>query len=208
LPQAPQGASVCSEVSTSCVLNNGSAWIPGAQLNGATGYTCTSSASGSAASSCTGNLVTTDVGPSITLHPGPASLWPPNHKMQTVELSDCVASAVDACTGQPIDIDARGRIVRVTSDEPEDGAADGDGQTCGDIQIASPTSVQLRRERDGGSNGRVYTIHFQVLNERGTATNGSCQVVVPHSARSATPIDDGARYCVGEGCPPQAACGR
>jgi hypothetical protein len=126
--------------------------------------------------------------------------------MQTFELSDCVSSAVDACTGQPIDVDSNGRIVRVTSDEPQDAPESGDGQTCGDIQITSPTSVQLRRERNGNGNGRIYTIYYEVSNGRGAVTTGTCQIGAPHSANSAAPIVDAPQFCVGDGCPAQAAC--
>jgi hypothetical protein len=188
---------VCSPVNTACTLNTGSPWITGAQLNGAVGYSCNAATAGGAASACTGKLVSTEVGPVVTLYPGPANLWPPNHKMQAVDLSDCVASAVDACTGQPLDADTHGRIVRVTADE-----------SCADMQIESATRVQLRRERDGGGNGRVYTIHFEVANDRGGTTSGMCRVGVPHSASSAAPVDDGPRSCVGQGCAPQPACKR
>jgi len=205
LPSAPQGASVCSTAATSCALNTGSAWVAGAPLNGAVSYSCQASTPGGT-TSCTGQLRTTDVGPSVSLETGPFNLWPANHKMQTFELSDCVAGAVDACTGQPIDINTNGRIVRVTSDEPQDAEGDGDGQTCGDAQITTPTSVQLRRERSGSGNGRVYTIHFEVSNPRGGVTSGTCQVGVPHSADSAAPVAEAPRFCVGAGCPTAETC--
>jgi hypothetical protein len=194
LPQQPQGSSVCSPVNTQCTLNTGAPWIAGASLAGATTYTCNAATPGGSGSVCTGKLVTTEVGPVVQLYPGPTNMWPPNHKMQAFELSDCISSAVDACSGQPIDIDTRARVLRVTSDE------------CAAPRIDSPTTVQLPRERDGGGNGRVYTIHFEVANDRGGTTSGTCKIGVPHSASSATPVDDGPRSCVGQGCPVLPAC--
>jgi len=205
LPESPQGTSVCSAAATTCLLNTGTPWVAGAGLAGAVSYSCEATTPGGTAS-CGGLLRTTDLGPTITPELGPINLWPANHKMQAFELSDCVSSAVDACTGQPIDIDTHGRIVRVTSDEAQDAPESGDGQTCGDIQITSPTSVQLRRERNGSGNGRVYTVYYEVSNGRGAVTAGSCQIGTPHSANSASPVADASQYCVGQGCPVQAAC--
>ena len=194
LPQQPQGTSLCSAVDTRCTLNTGAPWVPGDSLGAATGYTCTAETPGGANASCSGRLVTTDVGPVVQTYPGMANLWPPNHKMQAFELSDCISSAVDACTGQPINIDARARVVRVTSDE------------CAKPRIDPAGTVQLPRERDGAGNGRVYTLHFEVAGHGGSTTSGTCKVGVPHSANGAAPVDDGPRSCVGEGCPALPAC--
>jgi len=87
-------------------------------------------------------------------------LWPPNHKYRTVGISDCVISVTDICdAGVSIDDIV---ITSVSSDEPEDAQGNGDGKTVDDIVIVDSQTVELRAERQGGGNGRVYTINFGV----------------------------------------------
>jgi hypothetical protein len=86
----------------------------------------------------------------------------------------------------------------VTSDEVENGT--GDGNTLNDIAIASDCkSVQLRAERSGTGNGRVYTITFLVRDASGKTSTATAQVVVPHNPGE-TPVDSGPNYTV-NGCP-------
>jgi hypothetical protein len=54
-------------------------------------------------------------------------------------------------------------------------------------------SVQLRSERKGGSNGRVYTIYFELSDESGNPDSAFYYVSVPHN-NGAEAIDDGAIY--------------
>ncbi|APR83713.1 Hypothetical protein A7982_09062 [Minicystis rosea] len=134
----------------------------------------------------------------------PIELWPPNHKYHTIDLSDCVSRVSDGCGGT-YDIDAVGTIVRVTSDEVEDAPGkgeSGDGSTCADMVISGPHTVDLRAERNGTSDGRVYRIHFTV--QIGAAIlHDSCAVLVPHDqGPSPATLPEGAvAYCVGTGCP-------
>lgn len=102
---------------------------------------------------------------------GPAIvLWPPNHKMHTIGVADCAALRSDCA---PLaDALGGGVITAVTSDEPLDVGAGGDGHTEeGDLEIVDASTVRLRSERQGGSNGRVYRI------EIGSEV---CEVHVPH----------------------------
>lgn len=70
------------------------------------------------------------------------------------------------------------RITRVTSDEPEEGA--GDGNTTEDIVLAADSrSVKLRSERGGGNKGRVYTITFEVSDASGNVGTATATVTVP-----------------------------
>ena len=81
----------------------------------------------------------------------------------------------------------------MTSDEIENG--NGDGNTLNDIVIAPDCrSVQLRAEREGNSNGRVYTITFKVSDGYNTKTV-TAKVVVPHNIGQ-TPVDSGVHYTV------------
>jgi hypothetical protein len=55
------------------------------------------------------------------------------------------------------------------------------------------------RSRDGGGDGRVYTIRFTVTDARGASTATSCKVEVPHDSAHAA-VDSGVKSCVGA-CP-------
>jgi hypothetical protein len=128
-------------------------------------------------------------------------MWPPNHQYQTFTVSDFVSSATAGCGGG--DITNSVVIQKVTSDEPEDSATGGDGTTLNDIVIAANCkSVQLRRERDGGLNGRVYTITFKVTDSFGNTATATVKVNVPITNGGST-VDNGAAagYTVNSLCP-------
>jgi hypothetical protein len=79
-------------------------------------------------------------------------------------VTDFVTSVTDSCS-TTLGIDSV-VISQVTSDELENSG--GDGNTLNDIVIAGDCkSVQLRSERDGGGDGRVYTITFSVRDSSG-----------------------------------------
>jgi hypothetical protein len=135
--------------------------------------------------------------PVITLNGNTIALWPPNHKYSTVNVTDLVASASDLCDPS-VNINSV-VIASVSSDEPSNSA--GDGNTTNDIVIAPGCqSVQLRAERMGGSNGRVYTITFKVTDGSGNSTTATAKVTVPKSQNGSPAIDDGPQYTV-NGCP-------
>jgi len=72
-------------------------------------------------------------------------------------------------------------VTGVTQDELlNDG---GDGNTCPDALLTNG-AVQLRAERSGKGNGRVYTISFTATSQGG-ACNGSVTVCVPHDQSQA-----------------------
>jgi hypothetical protein len=128
-------------------------------------------------------------------------MWPPNHQYQTFNITDFVASASSSCDAS---VDINDVVIqKVTSDEPEDSATGGDGTTLNDIVIAANCkSVQLRRERDGGLNGRVYTITFKVTDSFGNSTTATVKVNVPVT-NGGTAVDNGAAagYTVNSLCP-------
>ncbi len=149
-------------------------------------------------STCSFTVTVKDITPPvITLNANLISLWPPNHKYTTVNLTDLVASASDLCDPS-VNINSV-VIASVSSDEPNNG--DGDGNTTNDIVIAPDCkSVQLVSERMGGGNGRVYTITFQVTDSSGNTTTATAKVTVPKSQNGNPAIDDGPQYTV-SGCP-------
>jgi hypothetical protein len=133
--------------------------------------------------------------PVINLNGTTPSMWPPNHRYQTFRVTDFVASVFDNCGGVAVSDVV---VDKVTSDEPENGA--GSGNTLNDSVIASDQkSVQLRSEREGGGDGRVYTLYFKLTDTHGNSTTVTARVVVPHNPDE-TVIDSGVHYCVGN-CP-------
>jgi|SRR5215831_16985271 len=83
-----------------------------------------------------------------------------NHSYKTFTITQMVQSATDDCEGNLI-----GSVVieKATSDEAENSPGPGDGNTLNDIVIASDCkSVQLRAERDGTKDGRVYLVTLRV----------------------------------------------
>ncbi|MDX1546052.1 MAG: T9SS type A sorting domain-containing protein, partial [Rhodothermales bacterium] len=135
--------------------------------------------------------------PEITVAEDPIVLWPPNHKYQSVFIEDIVTEVTGASLGDVY-------IVEVASDEPENG--DGDGNTMNDIVVVDCQTVDLRAERQGGGNGRVYTITLAAEDEAGNVGTAQFPVWVPKSKKTDA-VDDGPAYTVASGCtaPPPAA---
>lgn len=136
--------------------------------------------------------------PVITPATNPIMLWPPNHKYVTINLSQCVAAVSDNCA----DLTAGNVMIsKVTSDEPEDALGGGDGNTENDIVIAGDCqSVQLRSERLGSGNGRVYTIHLSLNDGNGNVGTATRLVTVPKSQNGNPAVDNGIAYEVMSDC--------
>jgi hypothetical protein len=136
---------------------------------GDTTVKCTSAAG----PTCSFKVTVTDTeGPTIAnLSASPASLWPPNHKMNDVAV---IYDASDNCGGNVNCV-----ITSVTSNEPVNGL--GDGDTAPDWVIVDSHSVQLRAERAGNGTGRVYTITVSCTDSSGNTTTKTVTVSVPKS---------------------------
>ncbi|HEU4834975.1 MAG TPA: immunoglobulin domain-containing protein [Pyrinomonadaceae bacterium] len=165
-------------------------------------HTVTVTTTGACGSETQTAILTVNNGtPVITLSSNSATMWPPNHQYQTFNVTDFVASASSSCDSS---VDINDVVIqKVSSDEPEDSASGGDGTTLNDIVIAANCkSVQLRRERDGNLNGRVYTITFKVTDSFGNSTTATVKVSVPIT-NGGTAVDNGAAagYTVNSSCP-------
>jgi hypothetical protein len=151
-------------------------------------------------SSATGTIANTpdSTPPTITLIPNVnITLWPPNHQYDTVAVTDFVASASDNC--DPTVNLSSVYIQKITSDEVENG--NGDGNTLNDIVIAAGCkTAQLRSERDGSADGRVYTITFKVKDSTGNFTTATAQVTVRKNPNTPA-VDSGTHYTVNSVCP-------
>ena len=165
------------------------------------------SASNEAAAQQTNNSATASItlndvtAPTITLNGQEITLWSPNHKYTTVNVTDLVASASDSCSTS-LSLSSV-YISKVTSDEPEN-INGGDGNTVNDMIIAANCrSVQLRAERDGSKNGRVYTITFKVQDLAGNVGTVEAKVKVPKSQGSnVITVEDAPAYIVtNSACP-------
>jgi hypothetical protein len=120
-------------------------------------------------------LVEDTSNPELDVYLSPSVLWPPNHKF--VEVSADIEVA-DLCSH-----DVYVRLVSIVSNEDEDGR--GDGSTSPDIQGAEfgtdDRSFQLRAERSGRGDGRVYTVTYEAEDLRGNITRQEATVTVPHN---------------------------
>ncbi len=186
----------CSEAPTTCSVASGSVFPVGE-----TPVTCSATDASGNASSCGFAITVRDTLPPVSGGELGAELWPPNHTYRTITLAECAQAGQDQCSG-PLPVETYGRILRVTSDEVEDANGNGDGRTCNDMKVfVNTTTVELRSEREGGGDGRVYTIHYELDDPAGNTTTGSCRVSVPHDQSGDVAVDSGAKFCVGEGCP-------
>jgi uncharacterized repeat protein (TIGR01451 family) len=133
--------------------------------------------------------------PVIILTSGTITLSPPNHTYQTFTIANLVASVSDQCDAS---VDINDVVIsQVTSDETENG--NGDGNTNNDIVITPDCkSVQLRRERQGGGDGRVYKVTLKVKDSSGNVTTAVRQIYVSNGGPV---IDSGVHYTV-NGCTP------
>ncbi len=139
------------------------------------------------------------VPPQIVISTAPTVLWPANHQAKTAKVADFVLEVTD--NRDPMSV-SDVVITRVTSDEPDDATGNGDGSTINDIVITPGCrSVELRAERAGGGNGRVYTIHVAAADSSGNVGTASYTVTVPHDASGNGAVDDGPVLTV-EGCTP------
>jgi hypothetical protein len=96
--------------------------------------------------------------PTVTCSVADSLLWPPNHRLVNVGLS---------VTVDPPDADLQVLVYANDNANPSDAADIG------------PDTLQLRAERQGNGNGRVYLVVVTATNAGGTSFD-VCTVAVPH----------------------------
>jgi hypothetical protein len=137
--------------------------------------------------------------PTLAVHSTPTILSPPNRQLRTLSLASLDIEVTDECDTSLSRNDVV--IVAVSSDEP---ASKPVGPfAAGDIFIGETCSaVQLRADRQGGGNGRVYTLHLEVMDASGNLASAEHQVHVPPNNRpGAVAVADETVYTVvAEGC--------
>ena len=83
--------------------------------------------------------------------------------------------ATDTCDPNPVCA-----IIGVTSDEPENGT--GDGNTEPDWILSGGLTVELRAERAGPEDGRIYTLEVTCTDQSGNESDPAmAEVQVPHN---------------------------
>jgi hypothetical protein len=137
---------------------------------GTTTVTC--SASDTRGNTSTANFTVTVAGdtkpPKVCLELTPAKLWPPNHKMKTIQVRIVVTDNNDPTPFC--------EITSVTSSEPVTGPRY--GNTTPDW-IFSGTDLQLRAERYDRA-GRTYTVTASCTDDAGNVGTATTTVRVPH----------------------------
>ncbi|MBI5213593.1 MAG: hypothetical protein HY957_09555 [Nitrospirae bacterium] len=111
----------------------------------------------------------------------PDTLWPPNHKFRTISITGVTDPDDDR-----VNIQATG----IRQDEPVNGLGDGDTSPDGILQ-----PLQVRSERSGKGNGRMYHVSFIASDGKGGECTGTVKVCAPHDqGRSAQCTDEGPLY--------------
>ena len=114
-------------------------------------------------------------------------LWPPNNK-----LVDIAIMGVTDPDGDPVTI----TVTKVTSDEATSTEKGAGGPKHAPDAVITAGEVQVRAERSGNGDGRVYVISFTAEDGRGGVCEGSVMVKVPHdqSDKTCPAVDSGQDY--------------
>lgn len=117
-------------------------------------------------------------------------LWPPDHEFEAVDVQ--AAAQVSDPDGDEVET----QVLAITQDEPVKGP--GSGATTPDARGVGTNIVELRAERSGNGNGRVYAASFEATDTQGASCEGSLRVEVPRDQHGEA-IDDGQLYDSTEG---------
>ncbi len=102
--------------------------------------------------------------------PSESSLWPPNHNFRPISIQGLTDP-----DGDPLTVG----IVSIRQDEPTDPHSN--GSTCPAGRGLGTPIAEVRSERRGGGDGRVYHIRFRALDPKGGSCDGEVLVFVRHS---------------------------
>ena len=135
---------------------------------------------------CTASVEVVDTTPpEISLELNRSALWPPNHKFHDIV---AYATAEDICDPNPTVV-----LTAIESNEAANGR--GDGNTNPDIHGADVGSedyeFELRAERAGGGDGRVYTVIYTASDISGNTASDTATVIVPHDQRGKARASNG-----------------
>jgi hypothetical protein len=115
-----------------------------------------------------------------------STLWPPNHTFVPINIVGVTTSDESPAS---ITIDS------ISQDEPVQASGTGSGNTCPDGKGVETDTAQVRAERAGKGNGRVYHIAFTATADDGETCTEVVQVCVPHDqGKGKICIDDEPLY--------------
>jgi hypothetical protein len=196
LVSAPTGITVTNIVNTNGTITADVAAGCNAAVGSNTVVLQVSDGQATANGNLTVNVTANTTAPVITPKAPIVIQQSPNHGYQTFTITQMVQSATDDCDGNLINDVV---IEKATSDEVENSPDPGDGNTLNDIVIAADCkSVQLRQERDGTMNGRVYLVTLRVSDTAGNSGRATFRVSVPVGRDAA--VDSGVHYTVLSNC--------
>lgn len=116
--------------------------------------------------------------PTLSPVPNTTILWPPDHKMTAIEVA---SNAVDN-SGLPVTL-----AVSVTSNEPVEGLGDGDASPDWLEPVIDQEEgtiyLQLRPERSGSGDGRIYTVTITATDQSENSSTANLEFIVPHDMR-------------------------
>jgi hypothetical protein len=140
---------------------------------GTTANTFVATGSSGKTDTCSFKVTVHDIeAPVITqVSANPSLLWPPNHKMKNVTIN---YQTWDNCG-------TVSSTLAVSSNEPVAGT--GGGDQFPDWVILDNHHLQLRAERSGGGNDRVYTITITSTDASGNSAIEKTKVVVPDNKK-------------------------
>lgn len=144
--------------------------------------TCTATDDSGNFTTGTFNVTVTNSPPICVATPSISQIWPSNHRLVPISVHG------------PNDPDGAAtiRIDSIFQDEPTNTA--GDGNTAVDGFGVGTSVAQVRAERSGGGNGRVYHIRFTATDLIGASCSDEVTVGVPRNQKDAPAVDDGALY--------------
>ena len=116
------------------------------------------------------------IAPTLAPAPDKTILWPANHNMVIITF---FANASDN-NGNAVTLTAS-----VASNEPQEGLGDGDTYPDWTEPIINNgiITLQLRAERSGNGNGRVYTITIGATDDSGNTSSVNVNISVPHDKK-------------------------
>ena len=156
---------ICGEVTISCNPPSASTFSLGDTV-----VACTATDETENSEACQSTFTVVDTtSPSISrVTATPDDLWPPNHKMVSVGIT---VDVLDICDTTP-----SCAITSVASNEPITG--NGTGNRAPDWEITGDDTVNLRAERSGQGDGRIYTITVECTDATGNTTQADTVVTV------------------------------
>lgn len=117
-------------------------------------------------------------------------LWPPDHGFESIDVVE--AAGVTDPEGDEVTAE----VLAITQDEPVDGL--GSGDTAPDGGGLGTGVAEVRAERSGTGNGRVYAVSFRASDPSGNSCEGVLRVSVPHDQASVA-VDDGQAFLSTDG---------